>query len=139
MRLPFWDSDLSYRGIFLGRLDYNYIYKCSVMSDLGICDINRFSISCLRPLSFLLPKLLNYFERTWWTLSQKGLVLTQFDIYVFIKITLVEKVQARLNFLFYSTFQSRKKGCLVLNQVVSNLRWNWEKNVISVNGLINYF
>jgi hypothetical protein len=126
MRLPIWESDLSYRGAFLGRLDYIYIYKYSVISDLGICNINRFSISCLRPLPFLLPKLLNYFERSWWRFSQKHVVLTQFDIYVFIKITLSEKDQARLNFLFYSTFQSRKKGWLVLNQVVSNLRWNWE-------------
>ena len=128
MRLPIWESDLSYRGAFLGRLDYIYIYKCSVISDLGICNIDRFLISCLRPLAFLLPKLLNYFERSWWRFSQKHVVLTQFDIYVFIKITLSEKKdQARLNFLFYSTFQSRKEGCLGLNQVVSNLRWNWEK------------
>jgi hypothetical protein len=92
------------------------------------------SMDCSWNIFYLVFQYFN-FECNWWLLFRKHIVRIKLDIYyVFIN----ENVQARLNFLFYSTFQSRKKGCLVLNQVVSNLRWNWEKNVISVNGLINY-
>jgi hypothetical protein len=43
----------------------------------------------LRPFGFLAPKIFNYlafksfdFERTWWTLFQKRVVRTKFDIYI---------------------------------------------------------
>jgi len=49
----------------------------------------------IKPFGFLLPELLNYFafqsldfERTWWKLFQKRVMLTKFDIYVFITCSL---------------------------------------------------
>ena len=59
-------------------------------SDIG--DLNQFwLVILLSPFGFIAPKNLNYlafksfdFEHTWWSLFQKRVMRTKFDIYIFI-------------------------------------------------------